>query len=157
MKCKNLLSLLLTIQLNLTLSACNSNGNNKHTEDLDNQSSQKHTQNHSEKHSEESNPTQAEKDFQSELDGLTKLQNEIQKGEFESGKNDFENLHEAFHTSVIPPVEKKNPNLAEDMHSKFDALEDSINKKEKTQAIKMVDANRQNILQAGKELGLSLK
>ncbi|NHM34107.1 hypothetical protein G8761_26720, partial [Bacillus sp. C11] len=149
MKSKNLLSLMLTILLVIALSACNSKGNDKQTTDSNNQSSHKHSNNDTEEqHSEESNPSQAEKDFQSELDGLTKLQSEIQKGDFQSAGNEYESLHEAFHTSVLPPVEKKNTNLAEEMHNKFDALEEAINKKDKTQASKMVDTNRQNILQA---------
>lgn len=70
---------------------------------------------------------------------------------------EFEQLHEVYHPSILPPVEKKNPDLAEEMHTKFDALEEAINKQDKTQSLNMANANQQYLLKTGKELDLSLK
>lgn len=153
MKFKNYASLLLAILFVFALTACNSKEPVKQTGDSDNHSSNIHV----EKDNKKVNPSQAEKDFQYEIDGLSKLENDVKKGDFESAGNLFERLHEVYHPSILPPVEKKNPDLAEEMHNKFDALEDAINRKDKSQSLNMVNTNRQFLLKAGKELGLSLK
>lgn len=43
------------------------------------------------------------------------------------------------------------------MHSKFDALEDAIKSKDRTKTLNMIKINRDNLNQAAKELGTSLK
>ena len=81
----------------------------------------------------------------------------MKKGDFESAGNLFEQLHEVYHPSVLPSVEKKNPALAEEMHNKFDALEDAINRKDKTQVLNMVNTNRSISFKSGKRIGIFLK
>jgi uncharacterized lipoprotein YehR (DUF1307 family) len=154
MKSKIYANLLLAILLVLTLAACN---NSKEPAKQTGDSDHHESHNHAVKENEKANPAQTEKDFQYELDGLSKLETDVKKDDFESAGNLFEQLHEVYHPSVLPSVEKKNPDLAEEMHNKFDALEDAINKKDMTQALNMVNTNRQYFLKAAKELGLSLK
>jgi molecular chaperone GrpE (heat shock protein) len=99
---------------------------------------------------------QVEKAIKDELNGLANIENKVNKNDFQSAGAQFEQLHEEYHSAVLPPIEAKNTKLAEDMHSKFDELEDAINGKDKAKTLNMIKENRDNLYQAAKELGISL-
>ncbi len=40
-------------------------------------------------------------------------------------------MHSAYHSAVLPQIKDKNKTLADDMHSKFDALEVAITTKKR--------------------------
>src|SRR4051794_26565044 len=74
---------------------------------------------------------QTKKAIQDELKGLATIESDVKKGDFKNAGTLFEQIHGEYHSAVLPPVEAKNKALAEEMHGKFDALEDALNSKDK--------------------------
>lgn len=94
--------------------------------------------------------------LKNELSGLTNIENQIKKDDFENAHAAFENLHEDYHATVHPQLEEKNGKLAADMHNDFDALEKAINDKDKSKISQLLKINKENINTAAKLFGTSV-
>jgi len=69
---------------------------------------------------------QIQKAIKDELTGLSSIEADVNKGDFDAAAKLFKPLHDEYHASVLPPIQSKNANMAEDMHAKFDALDDAL-------------------------------
>ncbi|UZJ80511.1 hypothetical protein [Fictibacillus sp. KU28468] len=102
------------------------------------------------------NNSQTGKAIKEELNGLDVIEKNVNKKDFKSAADQFESMHEEYHSAVLPPIEAKNKKMGEDMHGKFDALEEAINSKDKSQILTNVKINRDSLQKAAKELGIQL-
>jgi hypothetical protein len=106
-----------------------------------------------------SSPSNAQvgKAIQDELNGMKTIEAAVNKGDFDTASKTFEPLHNEYHAAVLPPIQAKNPKLAEDMHSKFDALDSSLDTKDKNKILSAIKTNVDSLNQAAKELGISIQ
>jgi hypothetical protein len=142
MKTKGLL-VSLTFALSICLAGCNnSEHDHSHHEHKDNASMP--------------SSDDTSKAIKEELHGLDLIEKDVNKKDFNSAADQFESMHEKYHASVLPPIESENKKMGEDMHSKFDALEEAINSKDKTQILNNVKVNRESLKKAAKELKIQL-
>ncbi|RXY98898.1 hypothetical protein [Fictibacillus sp. S7] len=147
MKTKGFLLIPLTFAVSLGLAGCSSSQN----------SGDDHSQHeHKDTNTNKTNNSQTAKAIKEELNGLTAIEKDVNKKDFKSAADQFESMHEEYHSAVLPPIEAKNKKMGEDMHGKFDALEEAINSKDKTQILKNVKINRDCLQKAAKELGIQL-
>lgn len=103
------------------------------------------------------NNAQLQKAFQDELNGLTIIETDVKKGDMDTVGKIFDQIHDEFHAAVLPPIKAKNANLAKDMHSKFDELDDAIGNKDKNKILSLLKVNHDSLTQGAKELGISIK
>ncbi|MGD8192165.1 hypothetical protein ACQCN2_19520 [Brevibacillus ginsengisoli] len=149
MKMNRLLSVSLILLLGLGQAGCGSQ--------------QPSTPQASPEHQEQSNQSnipsssQFGKAIQDELNGLASIESDIAKGDIDSASKTFETIHEEYHASVLPPIKEKNAKLSEDMHTKFDSLDDAIGSKDKDKILKAIKVNRESLKQASKEMGISIQ
>ncbi|MCK6257811.1 hypothetical protein LCY76_14600 [Fictibacillus sp. KIGAM418] len=147
MKTKEFLLIPLTFAVILSLAGC---GTSK-------QSGKDHSQHeHKKTNTSKPNNSQTGKAIKEELNGLDSIEKDVNKKDFKSAADQFESMHEEYHSTVLPPIEAKNKKMGEDMHGKFDALEAAINSKDKTQILTNVKINRDSLQKAVKELGIQL-
>jgi uncharacterized lipoprotein YehR (DUF1307 family) len=98
------------------------------------------------------------KAFQDELNGFTTIENDVKKGDYKSATTVANNLHEEFHAAILPPLkDKKGETYAEDIHGKYDELQDAVASKNNTKIAEMIKVNRDNLNTVAKILGVSLK
>lgn len=90
------------------------------------------------------------------LNGLSSLENEVNKGDFEAASAVFEGMHEQYHTILALLKEKQGSEYTEKIHPKFDALEDAVYKKDKAGALTLIKDNREILNTAAHDLGVSL-
>ncbi len=101
---------------------------------------------------------QIQKAFQDELNGLTTVEQDIKKGDYQNASLIADQLHEEFHAVILPPLtEKKGKEYAEDIHGKYDELQDAIKQKNKANITQLVKVNRDNLQTVADILGISLK
>ncbi|MED1472835.1 hypothetical protein [Bacillus salipaludis] len=61
-------------------------------------------------------------------------------------------------TAILPPLtEKKGKTYAEDIHGKYDELQDAITSKNRAKIVELIKVNRDNLDTVAKILGISLK
>jgi Flp pilus assembly protein TadD len=98
------------------------------------------------------------KAFQDELNGFTTVEQDIQKGNYTSANTLAGNLHDEFHAAILPPLtDKKGKTYAEDIHGKYDELQDAITSKNKSKIAELIKVNRDNLDTVAKILGVSIK
>jgi hypothetical protein len=98
------------------------------------------------------------KAFQDELNGFTTIENDVNKGDFKTASAVADNLHNEFHAAILPPLkDKKGETYAENIHGKYDELQDAVASKDKTKIAQMIKVNRDNLVTVAKILGVSLK
>ena len=96
--------------------------------------------------------------FQDELNGFTTIENDVNEGDFKTASAVADNLHNEFHAAILPPLkDKKGETYAENIHGKYDELQDAVASKDKTKIAQMIKVNRDNLNMAAKILGVSLK
>jgi uncharacterized lipoprotein len=99
-----------------------------------------------------------EKAFQDELNGFTTIEQDIQKGDYKSANTLAGNLHDEFHAAILPPLtDKKGKAYAEDIHGKYDELQDAITSKDTSKIAELIKVNRDNLNTAAQILGVTLK
>jgi uncharacterized lipoprotein YehR (DUF1307 family) len=98
------------------------------------------------------------KAFQDELNGFTTIEQDVSKGDYTSATTLAGNLHDEFHAAILPPLtEKKGKKYAEDIHGKYDELQDAITSKNNSKITEMIKVNRDNLNTIAPILGISLK
>jgi hypothetical protein len=98
------------------------------------------------------------KAFQDELNGFTTIEQDVNKGDYTSATTLAGNLHDEFHAAILPPLkEKKGETYAEDIHGKYDELQDAISSKNNSKIAELIKVNRDNLNTVAKILGVSLK
>ncbi|CRK81221.1 hypothetical protein [Neobacillus massiliamazoniensis] len=144
----------------LSLAGCGtSQTTNKSENKSSNQSSQasKSNEDHSMKGMKMDNQP-LEKAFQDELNGFTTIEQDIQKGDYKSANTLAGNLHDEFHAAILPPLtDKKGKAYAEDIHGKYDELQDAITSKDTSKIAELIKVNRDNLNTAAQILGVTLK
>jgi uncharacterized lipoprotein len=99
-----------------------------------------------------------EKAFKDELNGFTTIEQDIQKGDYKSANTLAGNLHDEFHAAILPPLtDKKGKAYAEDIHGKYDELQDAITSKDTSKIAELIKVNRDNLNTAAQILGVTLK
>ncbi|MCZ8516276.1 hypothetical protein O9H85_28560 [Paenibacillus filicis] len=123
------------------------------------QSQQQPAHNHTQESGSAASPSNAQigKAINDELTGLSSIEAAVNKGDFDSAGKLFGPLHDEYHASVLPPIQDKNAKLAEDMHTKFDSLDDAVDQKDKDKILSAIKANKDSLNQAAKELGVTIK
>ncbi|MEI4831520.1 hypothetical protein WAX78_19005 [Bacillus sp. FJAT-53711] len=142
--------------LALSLAGCGTSQNNNKS----NQSSQapKSDQDNSMKGMEMGNQQSLAKAFQDELNGFTTIEQDVNKGDYTSATTLAGNLHDEFHAAILPPLtEKKGKTYAEDIHGKYDELQDAITSKNNTKIAELIKVNRDNLNTVAKILGVTIK
>ncbi|MED0735787.1 hypothetical protein [Aneurinibacillus thermoaerophilus] len=155
MRTKNVIFASLVLLFGLGLTGCSSSSQQPAQDHVHHEEGQPHQ--HEGGDTTSPNNTQVEKAIKDEIQGLATIESNVNKNDFQSASTLFDQIHEEYHSAILPSVKAKNAKLAEDMHGKFDALEDAIKNKDKTKTLNMIKINRDNLNQAAKELGISLK
>ncbi|NRD78070.1 hypothetical protein HPT25_11800 [Bacillus sp. BRMEA1] len=98
------------------------------------------------------------KAFQDELKGFTTIEQDIKKGDYKSATTVATNLHDEFHAAILPPLkDKKGETYAENIHGKYDSLQDAIVSKDHSKIAEMIKVNRDNLISVAKILGVSVQ
>ncbi|MGG2066753.1 hypothetical protein [Bacillus sp. S14(2024)] len=153
---KKRFAVILGALLALSLAGCGTSQNNNKS----NQSSQapKSDQDNSMKGMEMGNQQSLAKAFQDELNGFTTIEQDVNKGDYTSATTLAGNLHDEFHAAILPPLtEKKGKTYAEDIHGKYDELQDAITSKNNTKIAELIKVNRDNLNTVAKILGVTIK
>jgi hypothetical protein len=96
--------------------------------------------------------------FQDELDGFTTVEKDVSKGDYKSAKTLAGKLHDEFHAEILPPLkDKKGETYAENIHGKYDELQDAISSEDTKKISQLVKVNRDNLHTVAKILGVSIK
>jgi hypothetical protein len=96
--------------------------------------------------------------FQDELNGFTTIEQDVNKGDYTSATTLAGNLHDEFHAAILPPLtDKKGKSYAEDIHGKYDELQDAITSKNNSKIAELIKVNRDNLNTVAKILGVSIK
>ncbi len=102
-------------------------------------------------------PTGLSQAFQDELNGFTTIENDINKGNYSDATTLANNLHDEFHAAILPPLKaKKGETYAENVHSKYDELQDAIKAKDTAKIAQLIKVNRDNLHTAATILGVQL-
>ncbi len=95
--------------------------------------------------------------FQDELNGFTTIEHEINKGNYTDATTLANNLHDEFHAAILPPLKaKRGDTYAENIHSKYDELQDAIKNKDTAKIAQLIKINRDNLHTIANILGVSL-
>ena len=98
------------------------------------------------------------KAFQDELNGFTKIEQDVKNNDYKDATAIADNLHNEFHAAILPPLkDKKGTTYAEDIHGKYDELQDAIKSKNPTKITEMIKVNRDNLHTVANILGVSIK
>ncbi len=95
--------------------------------------------------------------FEDELNGFTAIENDINKGNYPDATTLANNLHDEFHAAILPPLKaKKGDAYAENVHSKYDELQDAIKDKDTDKIAQLIKVNRDNLHTVASILGVQL-
>ncbi len=95
--------------------------------------------------------------FEEELNGFTTIENDMKKGDYQSAKTLADKLHNVFHAEILQPLkDKKGETYAENIHSKYDELQDAVSSKDNAKINQMIKVNRDNLKTVAKILNVSL-
>ncbi len=159
---KKIITLLIGTALTFSLTACGASQNNQ-------SQSKNTTQNNSTSKSSQDNSMSGmkmdnkgnqslTKAFQEELNGFTTIEQDINKGDYTSATTLANTLHDEFHAAILPPLTtKKGKTYAEDIHGKYDELQDAITSKNNSKIAELIKVNRDNLNTIAPILGVSLK
>jgi hypothetical protein len=96
--------------------------------------------------------------FQDELDGFTAVNKDVSKGDYKSAKTLAGKLHDEFHAEILPPLKaKKGEAYAENIHGKYDELQDAISNEDTSKIAELIKVNRDNLHNVAKILGVSIQ
>lgn len=96
--------------------------------------------------------------FQDELNGFTAVEKDVNKGDYQSAKPLAAKLHDEFHAEILPPLKtKKGETYAENIHGKYDELQDAISNEDTAKISQLIKVNRDNLHIVAKILGISIK
>ncbi|WCK53168.1 hypothetical protein PP175_17390 [Aneurinibacillus sp. Ricciae_BoGa-3] len=99
-----------------------------------------------------------EKAFADELNGLAKMEQDANKGDIKNDAALADQLHEEFHAAILTPLKAKKGNTyAEDIHGKYDELQDAVKKQDKNKILELVKVNRDNLHKVADILGVKIK
>ncbi|MCO7175489.1 hypothetical protein ACFP7A_06275 [Sporolactobacillus kofuensis] len=97
------------------------------------------------------------KAFEDELNGFKTIEKDVKKKDFKSATSVANNLHNVFHMHIVPPLkEKKGAAYAEEIHGKYDELQDAVKSQNPSEITKLIKINRENLVKVAKILGVSL-
>ena len=157
---KKIMTVIIGTTLTLSLTACGTsqnNNNSQSTNTTQTKSTSKSNQDSSMKGMKMGNQTLA-KAFQDELNGFTTIEQDIKKGDYKSAQTLASNLHDEFHAAILPPLEaKKGETYAENIHAKYDELQDAVSSKNTSKITELIKVNRDNLSTVAKILGVSIK
>ncbi|MBY9078238.1 hypothetical protein KIH86_17995 [Paenibacillus sp. HN-1] len=91
-----------------------------------------------------------------ELDGLSAIEKEANRGDFAAAAAAFEGLHEGFHAILAIVKDRLGAAYSEGMHPDFDALEAAIHGQDKAKTLNLVQANRDALSKAAADMGIAL-
>lgn len=95
--------------------------------------------------------------FSDMLYGFAKIEKYAARGDYKSAKTISKNLYDEFHDTILPSLAaKKGQQYAEDIHAKYDELEEAIRNKDKAKITELVNVNRDNLKTIAPMLGVSL-
>lgn len=95
--------------------------------------------------------------FHDELNGFTTIEQEVKKGDYTKANTKASKLHDEFHASILPAiVQKKGETYAENIHGKYDELQDAIKSKNNTRISQLIKINRDNLHIVAKILGVEI-
>lgn len=148
MKLQSVLVVLFILLFGLSQSGCSSK-----------QSQQQPAHNHTQESGSVTSPSNAQigKAINDEMTGLSSIEAAVNKGDFDNASKLFDPLHDEYHASVLPSIQDKNAKLAEDMHTKFDSLDNAIDQKDKDKILNAIKTNKDSLNQAARELGVAIK
>ncbi|WP_026975997.1 hypothetical protein [Alicyclobacillus contaminans] len=96
--------------------------------------------------------------FQDELNGFNTIENDLKKNDYQAATALADNLHNEFHAMILGPLkEKKGTAYAEDIHSKYDELQDAIQNKDTAKIGQLIKVNRDNLYTVAQILGVPLQ
>lgn len=96
--------------------------------------------------------------FQDELNGFTTIEQDVKKSDYASAKKIADQLHNEFHAEILPPLKAKKGNTyAENIHSKYDEMQDAVTNKDDTKITQLIKVNRDNLHTVAKILGVTIK
>lgn len=137
-------------------SQSNNNSQSKNTSQSN--SASKSTQDSSMKGMKMDNQQPLTKAFQDELNGFSAIELDVKKGDFKSATTLANSLHDEFHAAILPPLKaKKGQTYAEDIHGKYDELQDAITSKSPIKIAELIKVNRDNLHTVSGILGVSIK
>lgn len=159
---KKIITVLIGTALTLSLAACGTSQSNTSQSKNTSQSSRNATK------SSQDNSMPGEygkqgnqpltKAFQDELNGFTTIEQDVQKGNYSSAQTLASNLHDEFHAAILPPLTaKKGSTYAEEIHAKYDELQDAVTSKNNSKISELIKVNRDNLNTIAPILGVSLK
>ena len=147
--------------LALSLTGCGTSQDNNKSQgknETQSNSASKPSQDHSMKGMQMENQQPLTKAFQDELNGFTTIEQDVNKGDYKTATTVATNLHDVFHAAILPPLkDKKGETYAEDIHGKYDELQDAITSENATKIAEQIKVNRDNLITVSKILGVSLK
>lgn len=92
------------------------------------------------------------------LMALQPIEQNINKGDYSSANTLAGNLHDKFHAAILPPLTaKKGKTYAEDIHGKYDELQDAVTSKNNSKIAELIKVNRNNLNTIASIVGVSLK
>ncbi|MFT8315286.1 MAG: hypothetical protein ABF633_13725 [Clostridium sp.] len=98
------------------------------------------------------------KAFNDELTGFNTIEQDVKKNHFTDAQKLADQLHETFHMAIVPPLtDKKGKDYAEDIHNKYDELQDAVKSKNTTKIAELIKVNRDNLDTVANILGVSIK
>ena len=96
--------------------------------------------------------------FEDELNGFTTIQHDIKQNNYQDAITLANQLHNEFHAVILPPLRaKKGTTYAENIHAKYDQLQDAVKGKDTAQIARLVKVNRNNLYLVANILDVKLK
>lgn len=100
---------------------------------------------------------QLSKAIQSELNGFITIEQDVNKGNFKDAATIADQLHNEFHAAILSPLkEKKGESYAEDIHGKYDELQDAVKDQDTTKILNLIKVNRENLSKIADILGVTI-
>lgn len=95
--------------------------------------------------------------FQDELNGFSTLQMDVSKGDYKDAESLASKLHDEFHAAILPPLESvKGKTYAEEIHSKYDALQDAVASRNLSNISALLKTNTKNLKKVAGILNIQL-
>lgn len=103
-------------------------------------------------------PPTVEQAFQDELNGLATIETDVSTGNYTDATTVANTIHEEFHTVIFPPLkEKKGQAYADNIHTKYDQLQNAIKTQNSKDIAKLLKTNQDTLYNIAPMVGVSLK
>lgn len=144
---KKITTIIIGAALTFSLAGCGTSQNNSQSKNTTQSSNAtKSNQNNSMKGMKMGNQQPLAQAFQDELKGFTTIEQEMKTGDYTSASTLAGKLHDEFHAAILPPLKaKKGETYAEDIHGKYDELQDAITSKNNSKIADLIKVNRDNL------------